>query len=175
MFSKSEKDNNGAADAHHTLDAPGLAAVLEARTGGQRLVLVSMRGPGLDRVDVLGEIMRDYGWELLTHGTRSPRVALWPRLLESLPVMSNRQAILRPVSIWDEARRSLLSFSRSLSVCSASRKRAGRTCGHSAVKIAASCSGPCSNSSATAAGRRRQFGFINVPLPTLRDVWGACR
>ena len=66
-------------------------------------------GPGLDGVDVFGEIVRDHGWELLTHGTRSPKVAQWPRLRESLPVMSNGQPILRPVSTWDEARRSLLS------------------------------------------------------------------
>ena len=103
-----EGDDNVAADARHTLDTLGLAAVVEARSGAQRLALASARGPGLDGVDVIGEIVRDYGWELLTHGTRSPKVARWPRLLESLPVMSNGQPILRPVSTWDEARRSLL-------------------------------------------------------------------
>ena len=109
MFSLPEGDNHVAADARHTLDTLGLAAVVEARAGGQRLVLASTRGPGLGGVDVIGEIMRDYGWELLTHGTRSPKVARWPRLLESLPMMPNGQPILRPVSTWDEARRSLLS------------------------------------------------------------------
>ena len=109
MFSLPEGDDNVAADARHTLDTLGLAAVVEARSGGQRLVLASARGPGLDGVDVIGEIVRDYGWELLTHGTRSPKVARWPRLLESLPVMSHGHPILRPVSTWDEARRSLLS------------------------------------------------------------------
>ena len=89
MFSLPEGDDNMAADARHTLDTLGLAAVVEARTGGQRLVLASARGPGLDGVDVIGEIVRDYGWELLTHGTRSPKVPRWPRLLESLPVLSN--------------------------------------------------------------------------------------
>ena len=34
-----------AADARHTLDTLGLAAVVEARTGGQRLVIASARGP----------------------------------------------------------------------------------------------------------------------------------
>ena len=118
MFSLPEGDDHVAADARHTLDALGLAAVVEARAGGQRLVLASARGPGLDGVDVIGEIVRDYGWELLTHGTRSPKVARWPRLLESLPVMPNGQPILRPVSTWEEARRSLLS-------CATARALAG--------------------------------------------------
>ena len=56
MFFLPEGDDNVAADARHTLDTPGLAAVVEARTGGQRLVLASARGPGLDGVDVIGEI-----------------------------------------------------------------------------------------------------------------------
>ena len=87
-----------AADARHTLDTLGLAAVVEARTGGQRLALASARSPGLDAAEIIGEIVRDYGWELLTHGTRSPKVARWPRLLEILLVISNGQPILRPVS-----------------------------------------------------------------------------
>ena len=118
MFSLPEGDDNVAADARHTLDTLGMAAVVEARTGGQRLVLASARGPGLDGADVIGEIVRDYGWELMTHDTRSPKVARWPRLLESLPVMSNGQPILRPVSTWDEARRNLLS-------CATARALAG--------------------------------------------------
>ena len=109
MFSLPEGDDHVAADARHTLDTLGLMAVVEARAGGQRLVLAPARGPGLDGVDVIREIVRDYGWELLTHGTRSPKVAWCPRLLESLPVMPDGQPILRPVSTWDEARRSLLS------------------------------------------------------------------
>ena len=109
LFSLPEGDDHVATDARHTLDTLGLAAVLEAQAGGQRLVLASGRGPGLDGAVVIGEIVRDYGWELLTHGTRIPKVARWPRLLESLPVMPGGQPILRPVSTWDEARRSLLS------------------------------------------------------------------
>ena len=118
MFSLPEGDDNVAADASHTLDTLGLAAVVEARSGGQRLVLASARGPRLDGVDVIGEIVQDCGWELLTHGARSHKVARWPRLLESLPVMSNGQPILRPVSTWEEARRSLLS-------CATARTRTG--------------------------------------------------
>ena len=66
MFSLPEGDNHVAADARHTLDTLGLTAVVEARARGQRLVLASARGPGLDGVDVIGEIVREYGWELLT-------------------------------------------------------------------------------------------------------------
>ena len=118
MFSLPEGDDTVAADACHTLDTLGLAAVVEARRGGQRLVLASARGRGLDGVDGIGEIVPDYGWKLLTHGTHSPKVARWPRLLESLPVMSTGQPILRPVSTWDEARCSLLS-------CATARALAG--------------------------------------------------
>ena len=118
IISVHEGDDHVAADARHSLDTLGLAAVVEARAGGQRLVLASARAPGLDVVDVIGEIMRDYGWELLTHDTRSPKVARWPRLLESLPVMPNGQPILRPVSTWDEARRSPVS-------CATARALAG--------------------------------------------------
>ena len=118
MFSLPEGDDHVATDARHTLDTLGLAAVVEARARGRRLVLASARGPGLDGVDVIGETVRDYGWELRTHGTRSPKVARWPRLVESLPVMSNGQPILRPASTWDEARRSLLS-------CATARALAG--------------------------------------------------
>ena len=118
MFSLPEGDDLVAADARHTLDTLGLTAVVEAQAGGQRLVLASARVPGVDGVEVIGEIVRDYGWELLTHGTRGPKVARWPRLLESLQVMPNGQPILRPVSTWDEARRSLLS-------CATARALAG--------------------------------------------------
>ena len=77
MFSLPEGEDHVAADARHTLNTLGLMAVVDARAGGQRLVLASARGPGLDGVDVIGEIVRDYGWELLMHGTRSPKVARW--------------------------------------------------------------------------------------------------
>ena len=118
MFSLPEGDDNVAADARHTLDTLGLAAVVEARLGGQRLALASARGPRLNGLHVIGEIVQDYGWELPTHGTHSHKVARWPRLLESLPMMSNGQPILRPVSTWEEARRSLLN-------CATARALAG--------------------------------------------------
>ena len=98
MFSLPEGDEHVAADARHTLATLGLEAIVEARAGGQRLVLASAEGPGRDGVDVIGELLRDYGWELVTHGTHSPKVARWPRLLESLPMLSDGRPILRPVS-----------------------------------------------------------------------------
>ena len=66
------------------------------------------RGPGLAGVDVIGEIVQDYGWELLTNAARSLRVVRWPRLLESLPMTSSGRPILGPASTWDEAKRGLL-------------------------------------------------------------------
>ena len=96
MFSLPEGDDHVAADARHTLDTLGLAAVIEARAGGQRLVLASARGPGQDGVDVIGEVLRDYGWELRAHGTHSPKVARWPRLLAGLPVTGDRYSARCP-------------------------------------------------------------------------------
>ena len=122
MFSLPEGDNHVAADARHTLDTLGLAAFIEARAGGQRLVLASARGPGQDGVHVIGEVLRDYGWELLAHGTHSPIVARWPRLIAGQPVMPDGRPILRPVSTWEEARRGLLS-------CATGRTLAGALLG----------------------------------------------
>ena len=122
MFSLPEGDDHVAADARHTLDTLGLEAVIEAREGGQRWVLASARGPEQDGFDVIGEVLRDYGRELLAHGTHSPKVARWPRLLGSLPVMPDGRPILRPVSTWEEARRSLLS-------CATARTLAGALLG----------------------------------------------
>ena len=122
MFSLPEGDEHVAADARHTLDTLGLEAVIEARAGVQRLVPASAGGPGRDGVDVIGEVLRDYGWELLAHGTRSPKVARWPRLLEELPMMPDGRPILRPVSTWEDARRSLLS-------CATARALAGALLG----------------------------------------------
>ena len=169
QLARVQGDDHAAADARHSLDTLGLAAVVEARAGAQSLVLASARGPAQDRVDDIGEVMRDYGWELLTHGTHSPKVARWPRLLEGLRMMPNGQPILRPVSTWEEARHSLLSCAtaRALAgVCSDSRKCAvmcDRTCGRSVVMVAAFFCGLCFRSDATGAERQRRFGFINVP------------
>ena len=58
MFSLPEGDDQVAADARHTLDTLGLAAVIESRAGGQSLVLASARGPGQDRVDVIVDAYR---------------------------------------------------------------------------------------------------------------------
>ena len=108
LLSLSEGDDNVAAHARHTIDALGLRAVVEARSGGQRMVLASTRGRGLVEVDVIGAIVPDYGWELLTNGARRLGVVQCPRLLESLPMTSSGRPILSPASTPDEARRGLL-------------------------------------------------------------------
>ena len=120
MFSLPEGDDHVAANARHTLDTLGLAAVIEARAGGQRVVLASAGGPGQDGVDVIGEVLQDYGWALLAHGTHSRKVAPWPWLIAGLPVMPNGRPILRPVSTWEEARRSLLNCATARTLAHAS-------------------------------------------------------
>ena len=117
MFSLPEGDDHVAADARHTLDTLGLAAVIEARAGGQRLVLASARGPGQDGVDVIGEVLRDYGWELVAHGTHSPKVARWPRLIAGLPVMPDGRPILRVHVGGSEAQPTQLCHSTHASGC----------------------------------------------------------
>ena len=57
LFSLSEGDDNVAADARHTIDALGMKAVVEARSGGKRMVLASARDSRLAGVDVSGEIV----------------------------------------------------------------------------------------------------------------------
>ena len=112
-----------AADARHTINALSLKAVIEARSGGQLMVLAFGRGRGLAGVDVIGEILQDNGWELLTNGVGSLKVVLWPRLLESLQMMSSGQPIVGPASTWEEARRGLLN-------CATARAPAGALLRH---------------------------------------------
>ena len=83
MFPLPEGADHVAADARHTLDTLGLAAVIEARAGGQRLVLTSARGPGQDGVDVIGEVLRDYGWELLCMAHVAPNLRGGPGCLRA--------------------------------------------------------------------------------------------
>ena len=52
----------------------------------------------------------------------APRLRGGPGLLESLPVMPDGQPILRPVSTWEDTRRSLLS-------CATARTLAGALLG----------------------------------------------
>ena len=123
LFSLPEGDDNLAADARHTIDALGLRAVVEARSGGQHMVLASAKGPGLAGVDVIGAIVQDYGWELLTNGAQSLKAVRWPRLLESLPRTPSGRPILGPASTWDEARQGVLH-------CATARALAGALLRH---------------------------------------------
>ena len=163
MFSLPEGDKHVAADPQHTLDTLGLEAVIEARAGGQRLVLASGRGPGRDGVDVIAEVLRDYGSEPLTHGTRRPKLAQWPRLPESLPMLSHGRPILSPVSTWEEARRSLLGCATARALAAALLGLQEACCDVWHDLWSQCCDGSCVPSrsvlwsDATDAGRQRQF------------------
>ena len=74
LFCLWERDDNVAADARHSIDALGLRAVVEGPSGGQCKVLACARGPGLAGSDVIGVIVQDLAWELLTNAARSLRV-----------------------------------------------------------------------------------------------------
>ena len=119
MFSLPEGDDHVAADARHTLDTLGLAAVIEARAGGQRLVLASARGAGQDGDDVIGEVLRDYCCELLAYGTHSPKVARWP-LADCGPAADARRATDTPPGVHvggSEAQPTQLCHSRHAGGC----------------------------------------------------------
>ena len=108
LLSVPEGDDYAAANTRHTLDALGLELVVEARSRGQRMVILSAWGPGPAVVDVIGEVVHDYGWKLLASSKHSLKVVGWPRLLEHLSSPLDGQPVLDPVSTWDQARQSLL-------------------------------------------------------------------
>ena len=72
------------------------------------MVIASARGPGVAGVGVIGEIVQDCGWELLTNNEQRLKVVRWPRLLDSLSETSSGRPVLDSVSTWEEARRSSL-------------------------------------------------------------------
>ena len=88
-----------------------LEPVEEAQSGGQRLVIALAQCPsdgGVDRgsqagVDIIVEIVQDYGWRLLAGGKPRLRAVRWPRLLEYLSGESRRQLVLAPAASWDQA------------------------------------------------------------------------
>ena len=102
-----EGDDNVAANARHKLGDLGLEPVVEARLGGQRMVVASTRSPGPAGMDVAGDIAQHYGWKLLGIVKQSLRVVRWPRLLEHLSGKVDGQSVLVTVSTWDQAERSL--------------------------------------------------------------------
>ena len=71
-------------------------------------MVASARGPCRARVDVIGEIVQNYGWRLLAWGKRSLGVVRWPRLLEYLSGKLDGQPVLVPATKWDRAKQSLL-------------------------------------------------------------------
>ena len=68
LLSPPEGDDNVAASARHTLAALGLEPVVEARLGGQRMVVASTLSPGPAGMHVVGDIAQHYGWKLLGMG-----------------------------------------------------------------------------------------------------------
>ena len=108
MLSLPEGDDNVATHARHTLDALDLGPVVEAQSGGQRLVIASARSPGPAKMDVIGEIVQDYGWTLLARGKPSLRVVRWPRLREFLSRKLDGQPVLVAACTCDKAKQSLL-------------------------------------------------------------------
>ena len=171
LLSLLEGHENVAAGARHTLDALGLGAVVEARSGEQRMSIASAKGPRVAAVEVIGEIVQDYGWEDLTNSAQSLR---WCHGLGSWRASRQRRADGQ-FSTWcpHGTRRGGACFivplrARWQARYFDARRRAvmcGGTCGHSAAEAATFHHGRCSRCSAAGAKNRRRFGRISVPLP----------
>ena len=109
QLSLPDGDDNVAAGARHTLDTLDLGPVVEVQSGGQRLVIASAQSPSQAGVDVIVEIVQDYGWRLLAGGNPFLQAVRWPRLLEYLSGELDGQPVLTPASTWDQAKQTLLS------------------------------------------------------------------
>ena len=101
-------DDNVAAVARHRLYALDLGLVVETQSAEQRLVVALVPSPGQARMDMIGEIVHDYGWRLLAGGIPSLQVVRWPRLLQYLSGKLDGQPVLAPASTWDQSKQSLL-------------------------------------------------------------------
>ena len=92
-------DDNASAKARLTWDPLHLEPVVEAQSSGQRLVIASANCPTQARVDVIVDVVLDYGWRLLPGGKPHLRAVRWPRLLECLAGGSGEQPILAPIDL----------------------------------------------------------------------------
>ena len=109
LLSLPERNDNASADARRTLDTLDLELVVEAQSGGQRLVIASAQSPSQGGLDIIAEIAQDYGWRVLAGGKPRLRVVRWARLLECHSRGLDAQLVLTPTSTWDQAKESLLS------------------------------------------------------------------
>ena len=108
LLSLPKGDDNLAVDARRTYDTLDLGPGVEAQSGGQQLVVASARSPGQARVDLIREIVQNYGWSLVAGGKPSVRAVRWPRLLEYLSGNLDGQPVFVPASTRDQAKQSLL-------------------------------------------------------------------
>ena len=74
--------DNASAEARLTSDPLHLVPVVEAWSGGQQLVLASSGYPAQAGVDVLVDVIHDYGWRLLAGGKPHLQAVRWTRLLD---------------------------------------------------------------------------------------------
>ena len=112
-------DNNASTKARLTLDPLHLEPVVEAQSGGQRLVIASAKCPTQAGVDVTVDVMQDYRWRLLVGGKLHLQVVRWPRVLGCLSVGSCTQPIV--AASWDKALQSLLNSANARVLVSALR------------------------------------------------------
>ena len=57
-------------------------------------------------VDVIVEVLQDYGWQMLTRARLQLQAVRWSRLLECLSSGHGGQPVLTPAMSWDQALRS---------------------------------------------------------------------
>ena len=107
LLSLPQGHDNLAAHARHTLVALHLRPVVDAQSGGHRLVIASSRSPGQARMDLIGQNVLNYGWKLLAGGKLSLRVVRWSRLLEYLLGKLDRPPVFIPPPPWDHTKPTL--------------------------------------------------------------------
>ena len=108
VLSLPDGDDNASAEAHLTLNPLNLEPVVKAQSGGQRLVLASAKCPAPAGMNVLVDVMLDYGWRLLAGSKPHLQAVRWPRLLAYLSGGSGGLPILAPAALWDQALQSVL-------------------------------------------------------------------
>ena len=82
LLSLPEGDDKASAQARLTLNLLHLEPVVEAQSGGHRLVIASAKCATQAGVDIIVDVVHDYGWQLLAGVNRIS--TQWPRLLECL-------------------------------------------------------------------------------------------
>ena len=112
MLSLPSGNDSVSAEARLTLVAwLQLKPLIEAPSGEQRLVLASEQCPMQDEVDVIVEVLEDYGWQMLVGGRPQLQAVRWSGLYDCLSGGHVGTPFLTPTESRNQGQRSLLQRS----------------------------------------------------------------